>query len=97
MPTRLLPKVPPRTFTFVGEVKERRAGVTTVSSKNQITIPVAELRAAGLSAGDRLVVHADGPGRLVLERQHDVLAEFAGALTGVYEAGELDTLRDEWA
>jgi len=32
----------------------------------------------------------------VLEREHDVLAEFAGAMTGVYTSNELDKLRDEW-
>ena len=80
----------------MSEVKVRRRGATTISSKHQITIPVAELRAAGLEAGERLVARADGPGRVILEREHDVLAEFAGALTGVYAAWELDTLRDEW-
>jgi bifunctional DNA-binding transcriptional regulator/antitoxin component of YhaV-PrlF toxin-antitoxin module len=81
----------------VREVKERRRGATTISSKHQVTIPVAELRAAGLEAGERLVARADGPGRVILEREHDVVAEFAGALTGVYRPNELDDLRDEWA
>jgi bifunctional DNA-binding transcriptional regulator/antitoxin component of YhaV-PrlF toxin-antitoxin module len=79
------------------DVKERRRGATTISSKHQVTIPVAALRAAGLEAGERLVARADGPGRVVLEREHDVLAEFAGALTGAYAADTgLDALRDEW-
>lgn len=77
-------------------VKNRRQGATTISSKHQITIPVAELRAAGLEAGERLVARADGPGRVILEREHDVLADFAGALSGAYADGELDALRDEW-
>jgi bifunctional DNA-binding transcriptional regulator/antitoxin component of YhaV-PrlF toxin-antitoxin module len=67
-----------------------------VSSKHQITIPVEALRGAGVEAGERLVAHADGPGRIILEREVDVLADFAGMLTGVYRPGELDTLRDEW-
>jgi hypothetical protein len=29
-------------------------------------------------------------------RRRDVLDKYAGALTGVYTAGELDTLRSEW-
>jgi len=33
---------------------------------------------------------------VTFERVDDVLAEFAGALTGVYEPDELDRLRDEW-
>ena len=80
----------------MANVKERRRGATTISSKHQVTIPVAELRAAGLEAGDRLVARADGPGRVILEREHDVLSEFAGALTGAYSDAELDVLRDEW-
>ena len=93
----LLAPPDPSTFTFVSEVKGQRPHATTVSSKHQITIPVSELRAAGLSVGDRLVVCADGPGRLWLEREHDVLSDFAGALTGVYAADEPDSLRGEWA
>ena len=67
-----------------------------MSAKHQVTIPVDALRDAGVEVGDRLVAHADGPGRVVFEREVDVLGEFAGALTGVYEADELATLRDEW-
>ncbi len=78
------------------DVKTRRRGATTISSKHQVTIPVAELRAAGLEAGERLVARADGPGRVILEREHDVVSEFAGALTGAYSRNELETLRDEW-
>jgi bifunctional DNA-binding transcriptional regulator/antitoxin component of YhaV-PrlF toxin-antitoxin module len=80
----------------MAKVKERRRGTTTISSKHQITIPTAELRAAGLEVGERLLARADGPGRVILEREHDVLADFAGALTGVYTDHELDTLRAEW-
>ena len=78
------------------EVRSRRRGATTISSKHQITIPVAELRAAGLESGERVVARADGPGRVVLERERDVLAEFAGALTGAYARDGLEALRDEW-
>jgi bifunctional DNA-binding transcriptional regulator/antitoxin component of YhaV-PrlF toxin-antitoxin module len=94
--TALIPAAHRDTFTFMANVKERRRGATTISSKNQITIPAAELRAAGLEAGERLVARADGPGRVILERQHDVLADFAGALTGVYTDHGVDALRDEW-
>lgn len=84
------------TFTLMANVKVRRRGATTISTKHQVTIPVAELRAAGLEAGERLVARADGPGRVILEREHDVLSEFAGALTGAYSDAGLETLRDEW-
>jgi len=67
-----------------------------VSAKHQITIPVDALREAGVETGQRLVARADGPGRIVLEREADVLAEFAGALSGTYERDELASLRDEW-
>ncbi len=76
--------------------EQRRRGATTISSKNQITIPADALRSAGLAVGDRLVALADGAGRIILEREHDVVEEYAGALTGVYRVGELDDLRDEW-
>jgi bifunctional DNA-binding transcriptional regulator/antitoxin component of YhaV-PrlF toxin-antitoxin module len=68
-----------------------------VSSKNQVTLPVHALRAAGVQAGERLVAHADGPGRIILEREVDVLEKFAGALTGIYRPNELAELREEWA
>lgn len=80
----------------MSEVKKRRRGSSTISSKNQITIPAAALRNAGLEVGDRLVAHADGAGRVILERERDVIAEFAGTLTGTYRIDELDELRSEW-
>ena len=80
----------------MGDVKNRRRGTSRISVKHQITIPADALRAAGLEAGERVVAHADGPGRVVLEREHDVIAEFAGAMTGVYARDELDQLRSEW-
>ncbi len=84
------------TFTFVTEVKKRRRGTSRLSSKHQVTIPADALRAAGLEVGERLIFHAEGPGRVVLEREADVLDEFSGTLTGVYEPNELIHLRDEW-
>lgn len=78
------------------EVKKRRRGTSRVSSKHQVTIPTSALRAAGLEVGETLVAHADGPGRVVFEREVDVLAAYAGALTGVYEPDEVSGLRDEW-
>ena len=67
-----------------------------ISSKNQITIPAEAMRNAGLKVGDRVVARSDGAGRVILERERDVVAEFAGALTGVYRSDELDVLRSEW-
>lgn len=69
---------------------------TRISSKNQVTLPVGALEAAGLGSGDVLRVAVDGPGKLVLTREPDVVAAFAGSLTGVYGSTYLDDLRDEW-
>jgi bifunctional DNA-binding transcriptional regulator/antitoxin component of YhaV-PrlF toxin-antitoxin module len=88
---------PSHIFTVVAGVKNsRRRGATRISAKHQITIPTSALKAAGLEVGERVVAHAEGPGRVVLEREDDVVAEFAGALSGVYRSDELDELRDEW-
>jgi len=85
------------TLLYMTKVRNRRRrGAATISSKNQITIPVDALRAAGLGAGERVVAHADGPGRVVLVRERDIVADFAGSLTGAYETDELDELRNEW-
>lgn len=80
----------------MAKVRVRRRGTSTITSQHQITLPVDALREAGLAAGERLVARADGPGRVVLEREHDPVAEFAGALTGIYRPDELSALRDEW-
>lgn len=77
-------------------VKHRRRGTTRISAKHQVTIPVDALRAAGLEPGERMVARADGPGRLVLEREQDVLAAFAGRLTGSFDRDQVQALRDEW-
>lgn len=78
------------------EVKKRRRGFTRISAKHQATIPVRALKEAGLKPGDEVRVVAVGKGRLVLERDVDVLERHAGALRGVYERDEVDRLRDEW-
>ena len=67
-----------------------------MSAKHQVTIPVATLRDAGIRTGDTLRAEVRGPGEVVLIRDEDPLDRFAGALTGVYQPGELDELRDEW-
>jgi bifunctional DNA-binding transcriptional regulator/antitoxin component of YhaV-PrlF toxin-antitoxin module len=79
------------------EVKHgRRRGHTRVSRKHQATIPVDALRRAGLRAGDELRVEAAGAGRIVLVRAENPITLYAGALPGVYPAGYLGELRDEW-
>jgi len=74
----------------------RRRGYTTVSAKNQVTIPQDALVRAGLRVGDRLRAEVRGPGELILVREDDPIERFAGALTGAYTPGHLDELRREW-
>jgi len=67
-----------------------------VSSKNQVTLPVAALRAAGLKPGDEVTVRPVGTGTIVIEARGSRVRRHAGIATGIYEPGELDQLRDEW-
>lgn len=67
-----------------------------ISPGHQVTIPLEAMRSAGLLAGDRLTVRASGPGRLMFERETDILELFAGVLTGVCEVETLSRLRREW-
>lgn len=81
----------------MGQVKNnRRRGQSRISSKNQVTIPVDALRSAGLEPGDAVRIEAKAPGRIVVYRIDDVIAKYAGDLTGVYEPGFLEQLRNEW-
>jgi bifunctional DNA-binding transcriptional regulator/antitoxin component of YhaV-PrlF toxin-antitoxin module len=67
-----------------------------VSSKNQVTLPVAAMRAAGLHAGEEVTVRPIGDGELVIAARGSRVRRHAGIATGIYAAGELDKLRDEW-
>ena len=67
-----------------------------MSSKNQVTLPIATLRQAGITTGDRLRAEVREPGEVTLIRETEPLERFAGMLTGVFTSGELDELRDEW-
>jgi bifunctional DNA-binding transcriptional regulator/antitoxin component of YhaV-PrlF toxin-antitoxin module len=78
------------------EVKGRR-GVTRVSRKNQVTLPVAALRQAHVKPGDKLRVTVDEHGRLVLTPVEDPLEVLIGSMPGLSAATDLETLRDEWA
>jgi len=71
--------------------------VSVISRKNQVTVPVDVLRAAGLEPGDDVRVKAVGPGRLELVRADDLVARYAGVFDStVYPEGYLDELRREW-
>jgi len=71
--------------------------MSSVSRKNQVTIPIRVLREAGLAAGDDVVIRAAGEGRVEVERAEDLVRRYAGSLPpGTYPTGHLDELRDEW-
>jgi hypothetical protein len=59
-------------------------GMTRISTKNQITLPVSALTEAGLRAGEAVTVEPAGEGELRVRRA-----------AGAYPAGYLDTLDAE--
>lgn len=78
------------------KAKGRRRGYTRVSRKNQVTIPVDVLGAAGIGPGDELKVEAAGRGRVVLVRPQSLIEKYAGSLPSVFPPGYLGELRSEW-
>ncbi|WP_028934010.1 AbrB/MazE/SpoVT family DNA-binding domain-containing protein [Pseudonocardia spinosispora] len=73
---------------------------TKVSRKNQVTLPVAALREAGVAAGDVLRVEVEAPGVFRLVRAHDpwweLFQKFQGSNLGITTREELEEMRDEW-
>jgi bifunctional DNA-binding transcriptional regulator/antitoxin component of YhaV-PrlF toxin-antitoxin module len=67
-----------------------------VSSKNQVTLPIEAMRAAGLRAGDEVTVRAADDGEIVIAVRGSRVRRHAGIATGIYPPGEIDRLRDEW-
>jgi bifunctional DNA-binding transcriptional regulator/antitoxin component of YhaV-PrlF toxin-antitoxin module len=75
----------------------RTAGQSRISSKHQITIPTNAFREAGLHEGDVVQIKAQGPGRVLIARMEDLLAEYAGCLSTGGELGRtVRGLRQEW-
>ncbi len=66
-----------------------------ISPKNQVTIPVAALREAGLRAGEQVVVEALADGELRIRRGMLTFDQAFGALTGTYPPGYLAALDEE--
>ncbi|MGH3601502.1 MAG: AbrB/MazE/SpoVT family DNA-binding domain-containing protein [Pseudonocardiaceae bacterium] len=66
-----------------------------ISTKNQITLPVAALAEAGLHAGEAVTVEPTGDGELRVRRASMTFESALGALTGAYPDGYLDTLDAE--
>jgi bifunctional DNA-binding transcriptional regulator/antitoxin component of YhaV-PrlF toxin-antitoxin module len=66
-----------------------------ISSKNQVTIPVAALEEAGLHSGDDVRIEALDDGELRIHRGTPQFDSAFGALTGVYPPDYLKTLDAE--
>ncbi len=64
-----------------------------ISSKHQVTLPVETLENAGLKAGDEVVIEADGPDRIVVQRVAPSPAQAFGVFDGLYEPDYLERLR----
>lgn len=69
--------------------------VPRISSKNQVTIPVAALDEAGLNPGDHVVVEVVDAGELRLRRSTLTFEGAFGALTGAYPPRYLENLDRE--
>ncbi len=87
----------------VKHIVDRREGppMTTISSKNQITLPAHLLRELGLNPGDRLAIDLEGERLVLRPRPRDWVRHYAGSLRGLYgqdrqQADEyVQDLRDE--
>jgi bifunctional DNA-binding transcriptional regulator/antitoxin component of YhaV-PrlF toxin-antitoxin module len=82
--------------------QSRRRGFTRLSSKRQVTLPIALVEELNLKPGDEFSVGAEA-GRIVLApeeslaaRRRRALAKFAGSMPGVWKPGDLERLRNEW-
>lgn len=64
-----------------------------ISSKHQITLPVAALKRAGLKRGDEVTIEAEGVDRIVVRRVAQTAKAALGVFDGLYEPGYLERLR----
>ena len=72
-------------------------GVSRISAKNQVTLPVEALNLAGLAHGDDVTIEADGPDRIIVRRAVRDPERGIGVFDGLYPPGYLDDLRRDWA
>jgi len=66
-----------------------------ISTKNQITIPVAALEEVGLHTGEQVTIEPAGDGELRVRRTNTTFEDAFGALTGTYPPGYLEQLDAE--
>jgi len=65
--------------------KVRRVGETTITGKNQVSLPTQGLRLLGWEKGDRLIVEVVDDDMMLLMRRPENWAEaFAGRLSHVF-------------
>ncbi len=88
MPRRAGPADTPRLYCY-------GKGMSRISGKHQVTVPVAALEEAGLQAGDQVVVEALGDGEVRIRRQALSFEDALGALTGTYPPDYLERLDAE--
>jgi AbrB family looped-hinge helix DNA binding protein len=68
----------------------------TLSSKNQIVIPLEAREALRVKAGDKLLVVVRGDRVIVLQKQESHRASIRGLETGQYPRGYLQKERKSW-
>lgn len=69
--------------------------MSRISTKNQVTIPVAVLEEVGLRPGERVTIEGVGDGELRVRRSALSFEGAFGVLTGMYPPGYLDRIDAE--
>ncbi len=64
--------------------RKEEVTMSTISSKNQITLPAHLLRELGLTAGDRLAVRLEGDRLILRARPKNWVERYRGSLKGLY-------------
>lgn len=64
-----------------------------ISSKNQVTLPVEQMRKAGLEALDEVEVVAESDGQITVRRARAGIQGGLGVFKGLYGPGYLEELR----
>lgn len=76
---------------------KRERGTSTVSAKNQITIPVDAMRAVGIESGDRVRIEVGRFGELMIVPEDQTRLErfdrAVGNFRGLYPPNYLEDLR----